>query len=159
MGAKTGLVRGLIGIFLTLFLIGVPVSASANTGHSQMQNLLVDISDTVTTLTNEGYSVANIYMDRLTLDTSYQMSRTLYEGHDYVIVGIGGDGVRDLDLRLYNILGTLVGEDDSIDNLPLLTVTPGSDAVYSVETDVYAVNSNVRSGDELFFATIIAFKA
>ena len=158
MVAKGKLVLSFIFVcVISIFAVGAqPTLAQADS--SDMQKLLNKVSAYVDALHDEGYEVANVYFDRLTLGGSYQMTRNLYVGNDYIVVGLGEDGISDLDLKVSDAFGHSA-EDVIQDNVPMITVSPTRDDVYTVETNLYSVYATVDSTAEFYFATIIAFKA
>jgi hypothetical protein len=143
---------------ITVLLGGATAPVQAQGDYPSMTTLLDEVDIWVDLLYESGYSIANIYVDRMKATNSYTVSRELHAGNEYFIVGVGGDGITDLDLKLYNASGRLVEQDTSADNIPILMISPSRDAVYSVETSIYAIDANVSLDTELFFAYIIAFK-
>jgi hypothetical protein len=55
---------------------------------------------------------------------AYTLQTTLFRGNRYALLGFGDDGVRDLDLELYDENWHLISHDTSVDNYPVVDVEP-----------------------------------
>lgn len=158
--AKKQRILSVFSVIITVvaLLAGAIAPVHAQGDYSSMSALLDDVNTWVDLLYSSGYSVANVYIDRMHPGSSYQVSRSLYSGNDYIIIGVGGHGVADLDLKLYDSDGNLIAKDTSTDNIPTITVSPSRSATYIVETDIYSIGVTEDPDGEYFFAYIIAFK-
>lgn len=158
MVAKGKLVLSFIFVcIVSIFAVGAQ-PAFAQAGYPDMQTLLFQVSVQIDQLHNEGYDVANVYFDRLTLGSSYQMTRNLYGGNDYKIVGLGENGIADLDLKVTDSFGNST-TDISQDAVPMISGSVTRNDVYAIETNLYSVYTDVDATAEFYFATIIAFKS
>ena len=63
----------------------------------------------------------------------------MYSGNEYLIVGMGGIGIDDLDIELYNRSGDLVDRDTSTDNIPTVSVFPRGTAMHKINVDLYSL--------------------
>ena len=57
---------------------------------------------------------------------------TLYKGNQYQIRTCGEDGVKNLDVYLYDLQGNVVKQDTSVDNQPMIEFTPTATGTYYV---------------------------
>ncbi len=98
---------------------------------------LVDQFDT------QGQEIVRIEYDLVF--TSKESFRNLSADWKYTIVGFGDDGVKDLDVKVYEYddlleKWSLITEDASTESFALVTVKPTKDALYKVEVIVYSFN-------------------
>ncbi len=83
-------------------------------------------------------------MARGTLATSatQNYSVPLQAGHCYKIIGVGGPGVTDLDLKLYSPTSQMVDQDVATDNFPVIglqhQLCPTTPGAYRLEVLMYA---------------------
>ncbi|MBL8604005.1 MAG: hypothetical protein JNK72_18910 [Myxococcales bacterium] len=82
------------------------VSANMTTRARQFANGFVAVTDLVRGLMNE--------RERRTV------AATVVAGHCYRIIGVGGAGVRDLDLYLRDMSGRVIDQDRAPDNYPVI---------------------------------------
>jgi hypothetical protein len=84
---------------------------------------------------------------RGTLATSatQNYSVPLQSGHCYKIIGVGGPGVTDLDLKLYGPTGQMVDQDIAADNFPVIglqrALCPAVSGPYRLEVAMYSGQS------------------
>jgi hypothetical protein len=144
--------------FAVLFICAAPMFAAETSDDSELEGLLTRIGIIAHTLTEKGYAIVHIEVDKLEKNQTYTASRQLYDVNDYVIMGIGGVGVKDMDMKLYDENDNLIDKDESEDNVPLLQVTPKADGKYYIKTTVASLESDVDQEGEYFFCWIIGFK-
>lgn len=94
----------------------------------------------VETFDNDDSEIVRIEYDLIF--SSKETIRNLSPDWDYTIVGFADDGVKDLDLKVYEYddlleKWTLVAEDKSTESYAIVTVSPGVSALYKVEIIVY----------------------
>ena len=67
---------------------------------------------------------------------------TITPGRCYKIIGVGGAGVEDLDLKLYDARSALVDQDIATDNFPVIglqrPLCPATAMTYRLEVIMYA---------------------
>ena len=61
----------------------------------------------------------------------------LQGGHCYTILGVGGAGVTDLDLYLFDMAGQQLAQDTATDNFPVFRHCVALPGVYRVQTKMY----------------------
>ena len=109
-------------------------------------------------LSGDDYNLAHIEVDRLSEGESYTFTRKLYAGNNYKIVGIGGQGVEDLDIYVYDANGDLVDRDTQTDNVPIVNFHVYSTQVYQIKVKFYSAEDDWPSGKESFFSVAVGFK-
>lgn len=144
---------------LMILLAGVMPQIGSAQKQDELEALLVDLDEVVDYLHANDWLVANIYIDRLTIAQPYRTTRQLFEGNEYVIVGVGGAGIQDLDIKILDEKDTLLDEDVESDNVPLVELDVKSSGFYYIETSIYELEARANAEDEYFFMYIIAFKA
>lgn len=89
---------------------------------------------------NEGAEIVRIEYDLIF--SSKETFRNLSSDWEYSIIGFADDGVKDLDIKLYEYddlleKWSLVVEDNSSDAYSVVSYKPPVDALYKVEVIVY----------------------
>ena len=89
---------------------------------------------------NNGSEIVRIEYDLVF--TSKESFRTLSSDWTYSIIGFADDGVKDLDLKVYeydDLLDQyrLVAEDNSSESFAIVSVTPTQQTLYKVDVIVY----------------------
>lgn len=78
----------------------------------------------------------------LATGASQNYAVTMTPGQCYKIIGVGGPGVQDLDLKLYDPAGTMVDQDIATDNFPVIglqrALCPTTAGQYRLEALMYA---------------------
>ena len=147
------------------FLLGLVVLSlfSANvfaTQEDEMNGLIEVMKKATMTssiLIGSNYTVARTVFDRLQKKGTYTENRILYAGNKYKIIGIGCEGILDLDVKVLDSNGNVVASDTKVDNFPEATFIPTSTGTYTINviayntTDASAFNYN-------FFCCILAFQ-
>jgi hypothetical protein len=67
------------------------------------------------------YAHSNVFLSE---GDSYLISTTLYQGYDYVILGAGDRGVKNLDVEIYDENRHLLNRDTDHDAMPMLKTHP-----------------------------------
>jgi hypothetical protein len=136
----------------------MPQSAYAQSQSDELNGLLERLATLSTALDAKGYTVVHIGVERLEKGEGYTFSRDLYTGNNYVIVGMGGVGVADLDIKLYDGNNRLIDEDTSQENLALVDVVPTRSGVFKIQPSIYSLQPGYTNDDEYFVMYLIAFK-
>ncbi|MFZ4660914.1 MAG: hypothetical protein ACOYNY_28130 [Caldilineaceae bacterium] len=153
--------RKLLTLALVLFVLcstWMPQSAYAQSQSDELNGLLERLATLSTALDAKGYTVVHIGVERLEKGEGYTFSRDLYTGNNYVIVGMGGVGVADLDIKLYDGNNRLIDEDTSQENLALVDVVPTRSGVFKIQPSIYSLQPGYTNDDEYFVMYLIAFK-
>ncbi len=161
--APLAIKRYLTLAMLIICIFGVLENTSgqvyAQTITSEMQILLTEVSHWVDRLEAGGFSIESVHIDPMTSNETYLISHYLYRGNEYLILGVSGVEITDLDLGLSDSSGTLLVTDPRSTNLPILAIIPTHDGLYTVETDIYSTSHSIPASSPLFFANIIAFRS
>lgn len=107
---------------------------------------------------SQGYTVVHIEVDKLQKGQNYSTSRKLFKDNHYKIVGFGGVGISDLDIKLYDENDNLIDEDTSNDNVPEVDVSPRWSGKFYIRTSVFSLENGYSTSNEYFFLYIIGFK-
>jgi hypothetical protein len=153
--------RKLLTLALVLFVLcstWMPQSAYAQSQSDELNGLLERLAALSIALDAKGYTVVHIGVERLEKGEGYTFSRDLYTGNNYVIVGMGGVGVADLDIKLYDGNNRLIDEDTSQENLALVDVVPTRSGVFKIQPSIYSLQPGYTNDDEYFVMYLIAFK-
>ncbi len=133
-------------------------SSQSISAEDQLADVLSRTIVICAALAGDDYNLAHIEVDRLSEGASYTFTRTLYSGNDYKIVGIGGQGIEDLDIYVYNSDGELVGRDTQVDNIPIVKFHVNSTQTYRIKVKFYSAEDDWPSGKESFFSVAVGFK-
>lgn len=130
-------------LLLTLFIFGIfignPLNAQCINGVKSYPIYKMG-AKVVEEFDNEGYEIVRIEYD-LVFD-SKESFRTLTDSWEYTIIGFADEGVKDLDLKVYEYdelieKWTLIVEDKESEPFATVTVSPSVTALYKVEVIVY----------------------
>jgi hypothetical protein len=124
----------------------------------EMADLMSKLAEKTVKIFELGYTVAHVEVDRLQKGQVYSASRNLYGGNGYIVVGIGGRGIGDLDMKLEDAGGTTIAKDTEADNVPIVQVTPKTTGNYTVKVAAAAIERGFDPENEYYFCWIIAFK-
>jgi hypothetical protein len=124
----------------------------------ELADLLVKMAAISAKLMETGYTVVHIEVDRLQKGQIYSASRTLHGGNSYKIVGLGGKGIGDLDMKLVDSDGDTVAKDTEADNVPIVDIAPKTEGSYTVKVAAAAIEKGFDPESEYYFCWVIAFK-
>ncbi len=74
------------------------------------------------------------------------LTEALQGGTTYKIMAIGCDKTKDIDIKVYDAAGTLVGEDVKDDNYPVADVAPPTDGTYTVKIQMLKTDGTEAVG-------------
>jgi len=130
--------------FLVVLGFSSPVSADEGTARLRAAALFT------ATVIFKGFSeVGRQDADKLSQGQFMRYPVTLYGGERYALFAAGDDSISDLDIHLYDEDGDLVAKDDSLDNVPIVIVTPRWTGRYYLDVVNYR-------GDRGWFCMAIA---
>jgi hypothetical protein len=168
------LLSGLLGLGLLAGLHQAPQTLAAFDGDKaaaaaampaspvgdkeELADLLVKMAAISAKLADGGYTIAHIEVDRLQKGQIYSASRTLYGGNSYKIVGVGGKGIGDLDMKLTDEDGATIAKDTETDNVPIVDASPKREGTYTVKVVASAMEKGFDPDGEYYFCWVIAFK-
>jgi len=145
-----------------VFILGLLLSSSGQSLYAQTQEEeLVGLLQRLVLLTaklyDDGYTIVHIEVDKLYRGQSYTDRRELFSSNYYRIIGMGGVGVKDLDLSIHDMYGNLITKDELTDNIPQLDVRINQTSNFTIKTSLYALEASYAN-TEYFFCYLIAFK-
>ena len=168
------LLSGLLGAGLLLGLHHAPRAAAFDDNNQaapadampaampgdkeELADLLVKMAAISAKLVEGGYTVAHIEVDRLQKGQVYSASRKFYGGNSYKIVGMGGKGIGDLDMKLVDSAGDDIAKDTADDNVPIVDANPKAESDYTIKVAAAALEKGADPEAEYYFCWVIAFK-
>ena len=82
------------------------------------------------------------YIGSLRNNTYTDLTLTLHKGVNYALVGVCDTDCDDLDIKLYNDDGQLVGQDTKPDNTPIVGVVPAHTQEFTLRMVMSRCNNN-----------------
>ncbi len=134
------------------------VRAQSGTGDDKLDAIISSISGVATKLNDKGYTVVNITIDKGFQGETYETSRTLYAGNEYIILGAGADGVAKLGINLLDDKKNVVDKAPGSDANPLLTTRPDKDTKHFFETTIVGLDGTADTNSSYYFGYVIGFK-
>jgi len=129
----------------------------ATAEESDVAKMLSSLSVMTTLIEADDYTVSHITVDRLEQGEDYSTERYLYEGNDYKIIAVGGQGIKDFDLYVYDGDGELVEQDADTTNVPILLFHISSSGTYTIKSKAYKMEEGAED-DECLFGYAIGWK-
>lgn len=152
--------RKLVVVVLAALLVLVlTASAGASTyveDARELAGILELVAEALETLVEDRCIVWRLEVDSLVLGGHYTTTIELDAGTPYVIMGIGGPAIADLDIRVYAPSGAEIAWDELDDDFPIVMFTAPVTGRYSINT---SAESFVRGYDpfmDYYFAIIVA---
>lgn len=108
--------------------------AAAQVPDPYARELAQRLSRAETILVDNGYArAAGPFAADLGSGERRQFSLMMRAGQDYRVVGVCESRCRDLDMRVFDVNGRLVGQDLLEDNIPVVHVRPRTTGRHTVE--------------------------
>jgi hypothetical protein len=147
--------RFAVAVLAALGTCSLTLAEETDTESSQlMSNLNVQVS----LLEGQDYTIVHALVDRLEEGQSYEEERTLYAGNDYKIIGLGGPGVKDFDMYVYNSDDDVVDKDLDTTNVPILTFHISETGQYKIKSKLYKVQAGTDEDKECLFSYVMGWK-
>lgn len=131
---------------------------NSGTGDDKLDAIIASMQQVATKLNDKGYTVVNITVDKGYKGETYETSRTLYAGNEYIILGAGADGVSKLGINLLDADKNVVDKAPGTDASPLLTTRPDKDAKHFFETTIVDLDGTGDANNSYFFGYVVGFK-
>ncbi len=80
----------------------------------------------------QGWGLRTLSSTTLAAGATRSYLVTLYTGNEYRLLGVGDDGVKNLDLYLYDLDGKVVTQDNTDNREPLIEYKPTVTATYYI---------------------------
>jgi len=126
--------------------------------EEKLRDILARTVALTATVYAHDYRIAHMEVDRLERKEHYRFQRKLYSSNVYKIIGVGGQGIKDLDIKIYDSNGNLLAKDTSEDNFPEITVDINETDVYTIEAIAFELEDDADQDAEYFFVVTIGFK-
>jgi len=128
-------VKAMAGAALAGALLCTPASAQVPDPFARA--LAQALSRTDQFVAQQGYSrAAGPFAGGLAQGEARRVPITLRAGQEYRIVGVCDDRCRDIDLRVFNTNGIVIGEDVARDALPIVDMRPPVTGQHFVEVQM-----------------------
>jgi hypothetical protein len=88
----------------------------------------------------DGWGVRTMTSTTLATGATRNYLVTLYKGNQYQIRTCGEDGVKNLDVYLYDLQGAVVKQDDTVDREPQIDFTPTATGTYYIVVHARELN-------------------
>ncbi len=150
----------LLGLLLTAALTAttmVPQAGVAQDPKHELEALMERMELLVEAIYEEDYVIAHIEVDKLYEGQQYSFTRVLLEENNYKVIGVGGWGIKDLDVRIEDSAGEVIDEDTTDDNVPIVNANVPSSQRYTIRTLAYELEEGVEES-EYFFIVVVAFQ-
>lgn len=131
---------------------------NTGTGDDKLDAIMTSIQQVATKLNDKGYTVVNITIDKGFQGETYETSRTLYAGNEYIILGAGAEGVSKLGINLLDADKNVVDKAPGTDASPLLTTKPAKDSKHFFETTIVGLDGTGDANSSYFFGYVVGFK-
>jgi hypothetical protein len=135
-----------------------PVHAQSGSGDSQLDSMIAKLTEAAATLDDQGYTVVNFTIDNGLKGEKYITQRKLYTGNDYKIMGVGGDGIVDLDISLLDGDGNVVDKDTLNNATPTVQASIDKSDQYYFQTVISELEKGQSNDDSYFYGYVIGFK-
>src|SRR5689334_8500520 len=116
------------------------------------------ITQTAAKLNDKGYTIVNITIDKGYQGETYETSRTLYKGNDYIVMGAGAEGVSKLGIKLLDSNKAVVDQASGTDAAPFVTTTVKKDDKHYFETTIVGLDGSADTNSSYYFGYVIGFK-
>ncbi len=133
-----------------LFLVSLILLSSFSSLYADRATAAAKAIIVAANLEGRGYTIKNIPGRYLRHRHYRTYNRYLYSGNCYAIVGVGDNGVRDLDVYVWNRYWNLVAKDTDASNVSVATICPRRSGTYHIRTFMYS-----GSG---YFYQVIAYR-
>jgi len=148
-------------VFVSLvFVSPVQVSnaAPATATIGDIAAVQSQLNNAAALLRRAGYTIRESGVDTLYLDDTTLYSGTFRRGYTYKVMAIGGRGIADLDIALYDENDNLIDEDSESDARPIVDVTPRWSGDFTLAINLYALTRGARAYDDYAYGYIVAYK-
>ncbi|MGE5574475.1 MAG: hypothetical protein ACM3ZU_15915 [Bacteroidota bacterium] len=134
----------------------LPVLAS--TPEQELAGILERAIKVMDAMIKNGYTIEHFELDSVKLGEVYSVPYKLYSGNQYKIVGIGGTGIGDLDVHIFDSSNSLVAADTLNDDVPEVDITANADGTIRIDTSFESLEAGYSSGEYYYFCYIVSLK-
>jgi hypothetical protein len=134
-------VKAVTGAALAAALLCAPAAAQVPDPYARAMAQALSRTDQF--VAQQGYQrAAGPFAGGLAQGQGRRVPITLRAGQEYRIVGVCDDRCRDVDLRVFNVNGIVIGEDVARDALPIVDVRPPVTGQHFVEVQMPACGAS-----------------
>lgn len=137
----------------TLALTGMVVGEEKKDALTELYGKLSAVSPKVV---KAGYTILHIEFDRLGSGPSVTFKRQLQKGFKYKIVGVGAQGIADIEVKLLDSKNKVVAKDEGQDGVGIINLAPAASGTYTVR--VAAAKMDGEEGARPYFFCLVASK-
>lgn len=119
-----------------LILVSALLSSTAY-AQSYADTVWTKLQEWYEDYSGDGYSVENYVVGKLDEGETDSWSFWLGGGNNYTIIGVCDEDCGDIDLAIFDDGDALVDEDVLEDDYPIVSVSPTSDELFTVDVDMY----------------------
>ena len=105
-----------------------------------------------------GYSIHEFNWGLIEVGETVSYERRLHQEKDYVIVALGGPGISDLAIYLFDEYNHSKGEDYGTGAVPTVQVMPHWSGNFDIEINLCSLNFGESRYDDYVYGYIIAYK-
>ena len=138
--------------------VGSALAAPLSATNRDVTTIRTQIEVLSDALAENGYIIQDTDWDLLELGDSMTYNGTFYRGNDYRIIAIGGRGIADLDISVYDEDENLIDEDTATDALPMVDVSPRWNGELSIQVKLYSLQRGLSTYDDYVYGFIVAYK-
>lgn len=146
--------KKIILTFLTMVMLSVSATAYTVESYTDIMAKAILSSKVVFYV---DMSVRHLMIDTLQKGDTYVQTLYFDANTEYRIVGMGGDGISDLDIAVFSEAGVEIAKDNKTDNAPEVTFKLFQSQTCKIQTTVYNTLAGQEREQNLFFV-IVAVK-
>lgn len=143
----------LVAAVCLIATIAFPVSAMSPA--EELARLLDRTDSALAEFIKAGYLIEHVEVDWLAEGQSYIVPIELAAGYDYKILGIGGDGIADLDIRVYDANKNLIAQDTLTDDVPEVDIKALGSGTIWVEIIAESLAKGASTDEYWYFSFIV----
>jgi hypothetical protein len=142
-----------------LLILAASVGASAQVEEArELAGILELVAKALETLVEDGCIVWRLEVDSLVLGGSYTTAIELDAGTTFIIMGIGGPAIADLDIRVYAASGAEIAWDELDDDVPIVMFAPSVTGRHTINASAESFVRGYDPFSDYYFAIIVSEK-
>jgi hypothetical protein len=131
--------RAVLGVAVLAAAVAVPATAQ----NTYQQQIIRQLTQAATAVQGQGYAADRApVMGSLNDDAQEGVLIQLNAGMHYAILGVCDNDCTDVDLRVFDPLGNMIGEDILVDDHPVVEFTAGTTGQYRANVIMATCNTN-----------------
>ena len=138
---------------LPFLLLLCPPVVAEEPAKDELTDLYTKLEAVSPKVVKAGYTILHVEFDRLAPGGEYVFRQELSTKNKYKIVGVGGKGITDLQLRLIDSKGKIAVSDGHDDSVALVTLVPKTAGVFTLK-----VGAGKIDGQRPYFFCLVSSK-